>query len=172
MGFKFGTKSLENMVGVHSDLIRVAKRALDLSKTDFGVAAKAVRTAEEQNKLYQIGRTTGTKGKTVTDKDGYKSKSNHQVTGDGTGHSLDLTAWVDGAWEQNKWEPYYFDIAWAMAQAAREYGVRIRWGGNWYECLNDYGTSLAAVKKAVERYKEAHPGPDFIDGPHFELLAA
>jgi peptidoglycan L-alanyl-D-glutamate endopeptidase CwlK len=167
MIFKFGKASIANMAGLNPKLITVANTAISLSEVDFGVQKKAVRTAFEQNQLYQQGRTKP--GKRVTDKDGYKNKSNHQVTSDGTGHSVDFTAWVNGEWDFDDWNHYY-KIGHAVAQAAKIHNVKIKWGGNWYECLNDYGNSLKDIIKAVDRYKETHPGPDFIDGPHFELM--
>ena len=48
---------------------------------DAGLKIKIIQTlrdAQYQNSLYQQGRTTGVKGKTVTNCDGYKKQSNHQ----------------------------------------------------------------------------------------------
>jgi peptidoglycan L-alanyl-D-glutamate endopeptidase CwlK len=164
MTYSLGTKSLANLRQVHPKLVAVVKVAITLTKQDFTVHDGA-RTAAEQNTLYQKGRSRP--GPIVTGKDGYKNKSNHQVTPDGTGHAVDLVPWVGKpVWD---WDLIY-PIALAMTQAARSAQVHIRWGGNWYECLNDYGTSIEAIKEAVERYKVEHPGPDHIDGPHYELL--
>jgi len=168
MTFSLSKRSTDNLRFVNPRLLAVVKLALARSTVDFGVVNAVVRTASEQNALYHQGRSMP--GRKVTDKDGYRNKSNHQVTADGTGHSVDLTAWVGGAWEFDDWNAYY-EIAWAMAQAAQELGIRVKWGGNWYEVLNDYAHNLADVKEAVERYKKAHPGSDFIDGPHFELVS-
>lgn len=162
MTFVLGTKSLANLSNVHPYLKLAVIRALALSAVDFGVSAPAVRTAAEQNALYQQGRTKP--GKKVTDKDGYKDKSNHQVTADGTGHAVDLTAWVDDKWDPETW-PLYHEIAWAMCQAATELGFRIRWGGNWNEDLM-VCKSLSDIKAMAGRYKGRSP-----DGPHFELVA-
>lgn len=162
MTYTLGAKSRANMAGVNPRLVAVVDLAITMTAVDFGVAAKAVRTAEEQNRLYQKGRTTP--GPKVTDKDGYRSKSNHQTTADGTGHSVDLTAWVDGKWDHDSW-PLYHQIAWAMCQAAHALGTRIRWGGNWTEDLMACN-SLADVKAMAARYKGRLP-----DGPHFELVA-
>lgn len=160
MTFVLGSRSLGNAVGVNPRLMTVVKIALGLSAVDFGIAGKAVRTAAEQNALYQQGRTK--QGPKVTSKDGFKNKSNHQITADETGHSVDLTAWVDGAWDFNDWLLYH-RIAWAMVQAARQSGVMIRWGGNWNENLMSCH-SLADVQAMAKRYNGTLP-----DGPHFEL---
>ena len=162
MTFVLGDKSLANMAGVHPYLKLAVCRAIAISTVDFGVVGGAVRTAAEQNALYQKGRTTP--GPKVTDKDGYKHKSNHQITADGTGHSVDLTAWVDGKWDFDTW-PLYHQIAWAMCQAATELGFRIRWGGNWNEDL------LACKSLADVVAMEGHYRGTLHDGPHFELVA-
>lgn len=162
MTFVLGANSLANLRGVHPDLVLVVKKAIGTSAVDFGVAAPAVRTAAEQNALYQKGRTTP--GPKVTDKDGYKNKSNHQIIADGTGHSVDLTAWVDGKWDFDTWANYH-QIAWAMCQAALALSVRVRWGGNWNEDLMAC-RSLADVKAMAGRYRGGLP-----DGPHFEVVA-
>lgn len=158
--YKLGSRSKENMEGLHPLLVQVVEKAIGLTTQDFGVAARAVRTAEEQNKLYQRGRTKP--GPKVTDKDGYKNKSNHQVTADGYGHSVDLTAWTGNAWDFDTWDRY-FDIAWAMCQAAKKLGVRLRWGGNWNEDFMRC-ESRADVAAMHKRYQGKLP-----DGPHFEL---
>lgn len=157
MTFVLGKSSLARLVGVHPNLVRVVKRAIQITAQDFCVNDGA-RTAEEQNALFRKG---------VSQKDGYRNRSNHQKTADGTGHAVDLVPWVGGKPEFSDWN-FYYPVAVAMSLAAKEIGVRIRWGGNWYERMNDYGSTLEDVKAAVERYKAQHPGPDFIDGPHFE----
>ena len=150
------------MAGLHPDLLRVVKRAIQITTQDFGVTAKQVRTAEEQHKLFLAG---------ATQKDGYKSKSNHQTHGDGLGYAVDLTPYVAGkGFIPADWNLYY-PIAAAMADAARQYGVRLTWGGNWYEAINDYCHSPSDARAAVERYKAKHPGPDWIDGPHFQFAS-
>jgi len=160
MTYYLSTRSMDNMKGMHPNLLLVVKSAIQFSTQDFGVVAKQVRTAAEQHALFLSG---------ATQKDGYKSKSNHQAHGDGLGYAVDLTPYVAGrGWVPEDWNLYYA-IAAAMADAARKNNIRLVWGGNWYECLNDYCFSASDAKAAVERYKAKHPGPDFIDGPHFQL---
>ncbi len=75
-----------------------------------------MRTAEEQNRLFQKGRSKA---------DGYDRKSYHQ-----TGKALDVIPYVNG----NKTYPdteYFYLVAVCMLQAAAELGVRLEWGGNW-----------------------------------------
>ena len=72
--------SLDKLEGVHPNLVNFLKELILKSQGLIKITA-GVRTAEEQNKLYQQGRTT--KGIKVTKVDGYKQKSNHQTKFDG-----------------------------------------------------------------------------------------
>lgn len=159
MAFKLGEASVARLARVHPDLAHVVFRAIRLTTQDFGVTTGA-RTAAEQHALFLKG---------ASQKDGYKNRSNHQVDVDGLGDAVDLTPWVTGkGYDFQSWDLAY-PVAVAMSQAARELQTRIRWGGNWYEAMDQYPATIEGVKAAVERYKLKHPGPDFLDGPHFEL---
>lgn len=165
MTFKFGSKSNHEKAGLHPNFQKVIERALELSSQDFSIHDGA-RTAAEQNKLYQQGRTTA--GRKVTGKDGYKNLSNHQHHPDGFGYAADLVPYHNGelVWD---WDLIY-PIAVAMSCAAAGLGEKIRWGGNWYDSMDEYPNTLEGTRAAVVRYKEQHPGDDFIDGPHFGYL--
>src|SRR5690242_14776910 len=115
MTFQFGERSQAELVGVHEDLVRVVKRALELTTVDF-VVHDGKRTQEEQRILVQSGASQ-------------TMKSRHL-----TGHAVDLVPVLNGKlrWE---WPPIY-QIARAMKQAAVELSVPIRWGGCWAR-LND-----------------------------------
>ena len=160
MTYSLGSKSLAQLARVHPDMIRVVKRAIQITTQDFAVHDGG-RTAEEQHKLFLSG---------ASQKDGYKNKSNHQCTADGFGHAVDLVPYVTGRGLVWDWALIY-PIASAMSMASRELGVGIKWGGNWYEPMSAYGVTVKDMIASVERYKAAHPGSDFIDGPHFELTA-
>lgn len=155
--FTLGTRSIARMKGLHPKLIAVVSRAIQLTEQDFTVVA-GFRTAAEQNALFRKG---------ASQKDGYKNKSNHQAASDGFGHAVDLAPYKKDPADWNN----YYPIAVAMSLAATELKVKIKWGGNWYESMDQYPATLLSVKLAVERYKIDHPGPDFIDGPHFELIS-
>lgn len=148
MNFVLGEKSIANLVGVNRDLVAVVKQAIVLSTVDFAVH-EGVRSIQTQREYVRTGVS-----KTMNSK--------HLI-----GQAVDLVPYIDGKlrWE---WEPIY-SIAWAMAQAASSMGVRLRWGGVWDSTLNDYGTSLRSIKAEVAAYCYRHPGPDFIDGPHYEM---
>ena len=93
--------------------------------------------------------------------------SRHLVQVDGLGHAVDLVPVING---QKRWEwPPIYRIAEAMRAAAEERGVRLVWGGVWDRRLGTYGSGADAMRAAVHEYQDRHPGPDFIDGPHYEL---
>lgn len=157
MTYTMGTRSMGNLAGVRADLVAVVKRAITLTAQDFGVAGKATRTAEEQHRLFLEG---------VTQKDGFRNKSNHQTHSDGFGHAVDLTPFIAGSFDVNN-EAAQYPIAVAMSIASKQLGIPLTWGGNWYEQLDC--ATVAAAKDSVRRYRLKHPGPDFIDLPHFQL---
>lgn len=108
--FKFSTRSLKRMEGVHPDLVAVAQLALELSDVDFGVS-EGLRSLEKQRLMVKQGKST-------------TMNSRHL-----TGHAIDVYAWVDGkvSWE---WAEYK-KIAKAFKKAAKKLKVDIDWGGDW-----------------------------------------
>ena len=110
MGFKLGKRSLSNLSGVHPDLVKVVKRAIEITEIDFTIT-EGLRTKERQAQLLKEKKTT-------------TSNSRHL-----TGHAVDLAAWVDGTVSWN-WDHYY-KIAEAVKQAAKELNISIEWGGEW-----------------------------------------
>lgn len=140
MAFVLGQRSLDRLKGVHPDLVRVVKRAITLSTQDFSVL-EGVRSLKRQEELYAKGRTAP--GPVVT----WTMASKHRKQKDGFGHAVDLVPypldWNDLA---------KFDaISRAMFAAAKDEGVKIRWGADWDQ-----------DGKPRER-KET-------DSPHFELV--
>ena len=113
MTYKLGNKSLANLNGVHHDLVKVVKRAIEITECDFTIT-EGLRTKERQAQLLKQKKST-------------TSNSRHL-----TGHAVDLAAWVipDGSakgvisWD---WK-YYHQIADAMKKAAEELNVSIQWG--------------------------------------------
>ena len=150
MSFKLSTRSLDKLEGVDSDLVAVVKRAIELTKVDFGVIY-GMRTVEEQEKLVAAGKSQ-------------TMKSNHLV-----GKAVDLMAYVDGAacWELN----VYDDLCDAMKAAAEELGTPVKWGAAWSEGdIRTYpGTAEDAMMKYIDLRRSQGRRP-FIDGPHFEKM--
>ncbi len=153
MSYKLGRKSLSNLKGVHPDMVKVVKKAIIYTTQDFSVHS-GVRTTAQQRELVRRGAS-----KTMN--------SMHLPQRDGFGHAVDLVPYIDG---QLRWEwPAIYPIALAMNRAAKEVGLVLRWGGVWDRDFNDFGHQKGTMKKAVADYCVRHAGPDFIDGPHYEI---
>lgn len=126
----FSKRSLDNLIGVHPDLIRLMKEAVKDTPVDFTIV-QGVRTAAEQKALYAKGRTAP--GPKVTNLDGYRKKSNHQPKDDGYGYAVDLYPFVNGSVQVNypnvlNWQK---QIANHIKVVANQLGITIVWGGDW-----------------------------------------
>lgn len=157
MTFLLGTKSMENLEGVHPDMVRVVKRAITLTSVDFKVI-EGVRSDTQAYTNYGKGRTADQlKAKGVPTKYANPSaakvtwlnnplSTKHRVQADGFGHAVDL---LPAPYDWKELQP--FDaVASAMLRAAVLEGVHIRWGADWDE-----------DGKPRERGET--------DSPHFEL---
>lgn len=122
MTFSLSGASILKMNGVHPDLQKVVKRAIELSDVDFKVV-QGVRTQAYQDDLYEHGRSKP--GPIVT----YTRNSKHIPQKDGYGHAVDLAAFVNGSVSWN--EEYYPDIAKAMKDASEELNIPIVCGIDW-----------------------------------------
>lgn len=108
--FQLSIRSLNNLKGVHPDLVKVVKRAIQLTEIDF-VVTEGLRSTERQAKLVAMGAS-------------HTMKSRHI-----TGHAVDLAA-MEGACVRWDW-PLYTKLADAMKEAAEELKIPIEWGGDW-----------------------------------------
>lgn len=159
MTFALSQQSQEKLYGVHPDLVRVVKRAILVTTEDFAVTEGVRTTAEEAEHV-----ANGTS---------HTMNSKHLVQSDGYGHASDLVPWVNGAlvWALPaavQWK-FIYPVAAAVQEAAIAESVRLRWGGCWDKVFNDIAAGADALQAAVVEYCTRHPGPDFLDGPHFEL---
>lgn len=110
MAFVLGQRSLDRLKGVHPDLVKVVKRAIEITPIDFTVL-EGLRTVERQKKLVAQGASKTMRSRHIT------------------GHAVDLAPVVDG---EVRWDwPLYKKMAPAIKQAAKEVGVPIEWGGDW-----------------------------------------
>lgn len=147
--------SLKMLKGVHPNLVNFLKELILISPWDFKITA-GVRTAAEQNLEYQKGRTTP--GAKVTNADGYKLKSNHQVKFNGLGYAADIGVLVKekvkvsvvengkkvekviekdvykGTWKDFHYYQDIYDTA-KKAGLLEKYGIE--WGGNCWKSFKD-----------------------------------
>lgn len=133
MTYKLSQRSLDRLKGVDERLVKVVKRAIELSPIDFMVL-EGVRTKEQCMVNYGKGRTVAQcSAKGVPAK--YANPSAAKVTWLNNpfaskhcdGKAVDLVPYpVD--WQDLK----KFDaIAKAMFAAAKELDIKIRWGADW-----------------------------------------
>lgn len=150
-------RSLANLQGVHTDLVRVVARAaqfIDEIEPSAGfVVTEGLRSLLRQEQLVKAGASR-------------TMQSRHL-----TGHAVDLAATVNGdvRWELN----LYYRVALAMRRAAVETRTPVEWGGCWVSLLS-LADSEDAMAQAVAKYTaraKASGGRPFIDGPHFQLAA-
>lgn len=160
MTFKLGTASQAQLVGVSPRLINIVNKGIARSGQDFGVH-DGLRTSKEQKLLFDRG---------ASKKDGTRNKSMHQKQADGYGHAVDLVPYLPRLGYRWEWNLIY-PIAAIIGRVAQEEGVALRWGGVWDMPMSAYGKAWTAdeMRVAVHEYTKRHPGPDFIDGPHYEL---
>jgi peptidoglycan L-alanyl-D-glutamate endopeptidase CwlK len=114
MGYKLGSRSKNNLDGVHSDLVAVVERAISISEQDFTVI-EGLRSRTRQRRLVDDGKSQTMNSRHIT------------------GHAVDLAAWVGGtiSWKVGGKTEYYQKIARAMFEAAEQLRIKIRWGGDW-----------------------------------------
>ena len=155
MSFKLSNRSLGKLEGVHPDMVATVKRAIELTKVDFGISC-GLRTVEEQKRLVATGRSQTMNSKHIPQSDEYS-------------HAVDCLAYVDGdvVWEIN----VYDDICDAMAEAAKRVGCKIEWGAAWSEgSITDYPSTAEDAMNAYIDLRRSQKRRPFLDGPHFQLL--
>lgn len=108
--FKFSQRSENNLKGVNPDLVKIVRRALQLSPVDFGIT-EGLRTVERQRQLVAAGKSQTMNSRHIS------------------GYAVDVFAYPTsaGSWE---WK-YYEQIATAFKQAAKELNIPVEWGGDW-----------------------------------------
>lgn len=109
--FVLSQKSLSRLKGVHPDLVKVVKRAIEITDTDF-VVTEGLRTITRQKQLLKQGAT--------------KTMNSRHLSG----HAVDLAAIDENGKVTWEWK-YYYRLEKAVKAAAKELGVPIEWGGDW-----------------------------------------
>lgn len=108
--FKLSQRSLNNLNGVHPDLVKVVNRAIEITEVDFAVI-EGLRTKEKQIQLKAKGAS--------------KTLNSRHITG----HAVDVFAYIGN---QGRWDwPLYPKISKAFKQASNELKIPIVWGGDW-----------------------------------------
>lgn len=105
--FRFSQRSENNLNGVNSDLVRVIRRALEITPVDF-IVIEGLRTQALQKELVAAGKSQ-------------TNNSRHL-----TGHAVDIIP-VNTKWQIEEFKP----LLKAVKQAADELGVKLRFGINW-----------------------------------------
>lgn len=105
--YKLSQRSQDRLKGVHPDLVKVVKRAIELTDHDFSVI-EGVRSVETQREYVAKGVS--------------KTMNSRHLTG----HAVDLYP----VGRPTPWERCVV-VAKAMQKAADELGVPIVWGGSW-----------------------------------------
>jgi peptidoglycan L-alanyl-D-glutamate endopeptidase CwlK len=116
MTYRLSQSSLSKLEGVHPDLVKVIKRAIEITPIDFRVI-EGKRTLERQKQLVARGAS-----KTMN--------SRHLVAKNGYAHAVDIVPLEEDGDPSWAW-PDYYPLAKAVKKAAEEVGVKIEWGGDW-----------------------------------------
>lgn len=107
---KLGAHSEMLLRGVHPDLVKVIRRAIQITKIDFKVL-EGVRSVARQRELVKKGASQTMKSRHIN------------------GFAVDIAPFVAG---QVRWDwPLYFQLAATVKQAAKDVGVPVEWGGDW-----------------------------------------
>lgn len=108
-------RSIKNLIGVHSDLVKVVLKCAEITSTQFIVTC-GLRTLAEQQLLLKQKRTTTLRSRHLN------------------GHAVDLAVVYDGkvTWDFH----HYLAISRQMKEAAHEMNVAIEWGGDWSKFID------------------------------------
>ena len=115
--YKLSQRSLDRLIGVNPTLVKVVKRAIEISDIDFMVV-EGLRTKETQAEYVKKGVS--------------KTMNSYHLTG----HAVDLAPVVNGKIDWNNIDEFK-QVAKAMKTSAKESGVSIEHGGDW-KTFKDY----------------------------------
>lgn len=105
--FKFSQRSENNLKGVNPDLVKVIRRALEITPVDF-IVIEGLRTQARQKEMVATGKSQ-------------TMNSRHL-----TGHAVDIIP-VNTTSKIEEFHP----LLKAVKQAADEQGLKLRFGINW-----------------------------------------
>lgn len=105
--FRFSQRSESNLNGVNPNLVKVIRRALELTPVDF-IVIEGLRTQARQKELVATGKSQ-------------TMNSRHL-----TGNAVDIIP-VNTTWNIEEFKP----LLKAVKQAGDEQGLKLRFGINW-----------------------------------------
>lgn len=105
--FRFSQRSEDNLNGVNPNLVKVIRRALELTPVDF-IVIEGLRTQARQKELVATGKSQ-------------TMNSRHL-----TGNAVDIIP-VNTTWNIEEFKP----LLKAVKQATDEQGLKLRFGINW-----------------------------------------
>lgn len=108
--FILGNQSNKNLTGVHPDLVKVVRKAIQISEVDFRIT-EGLRSKERQKELVSKGLSQTMNSRHIT------------------GHAVDVAALVNNtvSWDWNLYEK----ISKAFKKASADLNIPIVWGGDW-----------------------------------------
>jgi peptidoglycan L-alanyl-D-glutamate endopeptidase CwlK len=132
MSYKLSQRSWDRLEGVHPVLLELLEEAMKEIPHDIGIPQfGGLRSVEDQQSLYAIGRTVETGRKPVTHTDGIKKKSNHQAHADGFGYAFDIYIYLPAerraSWDRDK----LTEVALHILKVAQSMDIPLTWGGSW-----------------------------------------
>lgn len=110
--WQLSQRSINRLKGVNANLVKVVKRAIEISEYDFMVV-EGLRTIETQKEYVKKGVS--------------KTMNSYHLTG----HAVDLAPLENGAIDWNNTKGQFDSVSKAMKQAAKELGIQVEWGGDW-----------------------------------------
>lgn len=106
--YKLNTRSLQNLSGVHPDLVAIVEAAIKITGQDF-IVIEGIRNINRQRELVKAGKS--------------KTMNSRHITG----HAVDL---CPNPVDWNDKEKFHA-VADAMKKAAKELKIPLEWGGDW-----------------------------------------
>ena len=148
MAFELSSRSIDRLIGVDQDIVKVVMRAIEITNVDFGVT-EGLRTLQKQKEYVARGVSKTLKSKHLD------------------GEAVDLVAYLGS---RISWEISLYDnIADAMKQAAIELDIPIRWGAAWHiPDIRQYDGSMQDAADEYVKLRLSQGRRPFVDAPHFE----
>lgn len=164
MGFKLTEADEQKLEGVHPDLVKVIRKAAEITSVPFKVT-EGRRSMARQKVLKAQGFSSTLRSRHLT------------------GHAVDIVPLVDvngnGRIEHEEmysW-PLYYKLAPVVKQAAKLVGVPVEWGGDWKSFKDGPHWQLPWSKYALTQSQDlmlaqdaaqSGVGGDYLSDPEYE----